>query len=163
RYPGVTGLIVGDGLMREGWQRYARERGVADVVRFAGQVPYAEVPAWLSAMDVVAAPFTADRGETSPFKVLDAMACARPVVASDHRPRPASLAAAPGEQRRREGKDRGGVDRAKSPFGERGGRRADRGRQRLDRPHAGDPGARVPGPRAEAQAVLAARARSRRA
>jgi glycosyltransferase involved in cell wall biosynthesis len=80
---GVLGLIVGDGVMRRTWEGYARERGLADVVRFAGQVPYAEVPRWLGAMDVVAAPFTADRGETSPFKVLDAMACARPVVASD--------------------------------------------------------------------------------
>jgi glycosyltransferase involved in cell wall biosynthesis len=83
RVAGVTGLIVGDGVMRHAWERYARQRGVADIVRFAGQVPYAAVPPWLGAMDVVSAPFTADRGETSPFKVLDAMACARPVVASD--------------------------------------------------------------------------------
>ena len=76
-------LIVGDGVRRRAWEGYARERGLGDVVSFAGQVPYAEVPRWLGAMDVVAAPFTADRGETSPFKVLDAMACARPVVASD--------------------------------------------------------------------------------
>jgi glycosyltransferase involved in cell wall biosynthesis len=81
--PSVMGLIVGDGVMRQTWERHARERGVADIVRFAGQVPYAEVPTWLGMVDVVAAPFTADRGETSPFKVLDAMACARPVVASD--------------------------------------------------------------------------------
>jgi glycosyltransferase involved in cell wall biosynthesis len=83
RHPTARGLVVGDGVMRRAWETYARDRGLADVVRFAGQVPYAEVPAWLAAMDVVAAPFTADRGETSPFKVLDAMACARPVVASD--------------------------------------------------------------------------------
>lgn len=31
----------------------------------------------------VVAPFTSDRGETSPFKILDAMACKRPVIASD--------------------------------------------------------------------------------
>jgi glycosyltransferase involved in cell wall biosynthesis len=80
---GVRGLIVGDGLMRPAWERHARAGGVADVVRFTGQVPYVDVPAWLGAMDVVVAPFTGDRGETSPFKVLDAMACARPVVASD--------------------------------------------------------------------------------
>lgn len=81
--PGLFGLIVGDGVMRAAWEAHARALGIADIVRFAGQVPYAEVPRWLNAMDVVAAPFTADRGETSPFKVLDAMACARPVVASD--------------------------------------------------------------------------------
>ena len=83
RQGGATGLIVGDGVMRRAWEAHARERGLAEAVRFAGQVPYAEVPTWLGAMDVVTAPFTADRGETSPFKVLDAMACARPVVASD--------------------------------------------------------------------------------
>jgi glycosyltransferase involved in cell wall biosynthesis len=81
--PGLHGLVVGDGVMREAWERHARERDVADIVRFAGHVPYSEVHTWLGAMDVVSAPFTADRGETSPFKVLDAMACARPVVASD--------------------------------------------------------------------------------
>jgi glycosyltransferase involved in cell wall biosynthesis len=83
RVPGLAGLIVGDGVMRAAWEEHARVRGLADVVRFAGQVPYREVPTWLNAMDVVVAPFTADRGETSPFKVLDAMACARPVIASD--------------------------------------------------------------------------------
>ena len=82
-HSGVRGLIVGDGVMRSAWERHARERGVDDLVSFAGQVPYADVPRWLGAMDVVAAPFTGDRGETSPFKVLDAMACARPVIASD--------------------------------------------------------------------------------
>jgi glycosyltransferase involved in cell wall biosynthesis len=81
--PELLGLVVGDGVMRTAWEARARDLGVATLVRFAGQVPYREVPTWLNAMDVVSAPFTADRGETSPFKVLDAMACGRPVVASD--------------------------------------------------------------------------------
>lgn len=81
--PEATGLVVGDGVMRAAWQARARALGLGDTVRFTGHVPYGEVPAWLNAMDVVSAPFTADRGETSPFKVLDAMACGRPVVASD--------------------------------------------------------------------------------
>ncbi|MGH7278092.1 MAG: glycosyltransferase family 4 protein [Candidatus Rokuibacteriota bacterium] len=81
--PPVTGLIVGDGVMRQQWQALARRLGLEKAVRFTGQVSYADVPLYFNAMDVVAAPFTADRGETSPFKVLDALACARPVVASD--------------------------------------------------------------------------------
>jgi glycosyltransferase involved in cell wall biosynthesis len=79
----VEALVVGDGVMRPAWEELARDLGVADRVRFTGAVAYADVPAYLNAMDVVVAPFTGDRGETSPFKVLDAMACARPVVASD--------------------------------------------------------------------------------
>lgn len=80
--PGLLGLIVGDGVMRAAWEARARALGISDAVRFTGQVPYTVVPAYLNAMDVVAAPFTGDRGEASPFKVLDALACARPVVAS---------------------------------------------------------------------------------
>ena len=81
--PELTGLIVGDGVMRQAWEAEARRLGIKDAVRFSGQVPYGQVPAYLNAMDIVVAPFTADRGETSPFKVLDAMACRRPVVSSD--------------------------------------------------------------------------------
>jgi glycosyltransferase involved in cell wall biosynthesis len=69
--------------MRRAWQAQAAGLALGGVVRFTGQVPYADVPVYFNAMDVVAAPFTAHRGETSPFKVLDALACARPVVASD--------------------------------------------------------------------------------
>jgi glycosyltransferase involved in cell wall biosynthesis len=76
-------LVVGDGAMRAEWQALARALQLEDVVRFTGQVPYASAPAYFNAMDVVVAPFTAHRGETSPFKVLDALACARPVIASD--------------------------------------------------------------------------------
>jgi glycosyltransferase involved in cell wall biosynthesis len=81
--PRPQGLLVGDGVMRAAWQALARELGLGAAVRFTGQVPYAAVPPFLGAMDVLAAPFTADRGETSPFKILDALAAARPVVASD--------------------------------------------------------------------------------
>jgi glycosyltransferase involved in cell wall biosynthesis len=82
-HPDVAGLIVGDGIMRRTWEAQAERLGLDGAVRFTGQVPYARVPVYLNAMDVLAAPFTGDRGETSPFKVLDLMACARPVVASD--------------------------------------------------------------------------------
>lgn len=82
-FPKLAGLVIGDGVMRGPWEALAHRLGIADAVRFPGQVSYALVPTCLNALDVVVAPFTADRGETSPFKVLDAMACGRPVVASD--------------------------------------------------------------------------------
>ncbi len=81
--PKLGCLIVGDGLMRPAWEALAHRLGIADAVRFPGQVPYRNVPTYLNALDVVVAPFTADRGETSPFKILDALACGRPVIASD--------------------------------------------------------------------------------
>lgn len=93
--PRPQGLLVGDGVMRATWQALARELGLEAAVRFVGQVPYADVPPFVGAMDVLGAPFTGDRGETSPFKVLDALAAGRPVVASDL-PSVRTLAAASG-------------------------------------------------------------------
>lgn len=81
--PRLLALVVGDGVMRRPWQGLARALHLDEGVRFTGQVAYEDAPDHYNAMDVVVAPFTADRGETSPFKVLDALACARPVVASD--------------------------------------------------------------------------------
>lgn len=81
--PTTRFLIVGDGVMRHAWERLAQQRGVAASTWFTGQIPFKQVPLYIQAMDVLVAPFTADRGETSPFKVLDALASCRPVVASD--------------------------------------------------------------------------------
>ncbi len=80
--PTTRFLLVGDGVMRPKCEALARRLGLGQAVHFTGQIPYQEVPRYLEAMDVLAAPFTGDRWETSPFKVLDALAAAVPVVAS---------------------------------------------------------------------------------
>jgi glycosyltransferase involved in cell wall biosynthesis len=53
-----------------------------DSIVWTGRVPYERVPRLIGAMTVCVAPFRADRGETSPVKLFDYLACARPVVAS---------------------------------------------------------------------------------
>jgi glycosyltransferase involved in cell wall biosynthesis len=81
--PDTRFLLVGDGPARAGWEARARAVGVAHAVQFPGQVDHARVGTWINAMDVCVAPFTADRGEASPLKLFDYLACARPVVVSD--------------------------------------------------------------------------------
>lgn len=80
--PTTRFLLVGDGVMRSQWEALARRLGVEQAIVFTGQVPYEQIPLYLQAMDILVAPFTADRGEVSPFKVLDALASSRPVIAS---------------------------------------------------------------------------------
>lgn len=76
-------LIIGDGVMRETWENLTKTEGVEKNFIFTGQVSYEKVPEYFNIMDIVVAPFTANRGETSPFKVLDALACGKTVVSSD--------------------------------------------------------------------------------
>ncbi len=82
-YPMTRFLLVGDGEMRMQWETLAKQNGVDTSIWFTGQIPYEQVPSYLQAMDILVAPFTVDRGETSPFKILDAWASGCPVVASD--------------------------------------------------------------------------------
>ncbi len=82
RRPRLRLLLVGDGECAEDLREQADRLGVLSFITWAGRVPYDQVPLYISAMDVCAAPFRADRGETSPVKVFDYLACARPVVAS---------------------------------------------------------------------------------
>lgn len=84
--PDVRFAIVGDGISRAGLERLTDELGVRGAVRFAGAVPYPEVPLYVCAADVCVAPFTRKRNEAiglSPLKVYEYLACGRPVVASD--------------------------------------------------------------------------------
>ncbi len=81
-YPQANFLIIGSGIMNKTWQELSQSEGVDKSFVFAGQIPYKDMPIYFNAMDVFVAPFTSNRGETSPLKVLDALACARPVIAS---------------------------------------------------------------------------------
>jgi glycosyltransferase involved in cell wall biosynthesis len=82
RHPAARFLVVGDGPARSDWETAARTTGVAPAFVFPGQVPHADVARWINAMDVCVAPFAGSRGETSPLKLYDYLACARPAVVS---------------------------------------------------------------------------------
>ena len=70
-------VLVGDGPLRSALERQSGEGG--SDVRFAGQRPRDEIAHWLNAADVLVLP---SFSEGRPNVVLEAMACAKPVVAS---------------------------------------------------------------------------------
>ena len=76
------GVIVGQGPMAEEWRRLARRLGVADRATFLGEVSDAERRILLHASDVLVLP-SIDRREAFGIVQLEAMACGRPVIATD--------------------------------------------------------------------------------
>jgi L-malate glycosyltransferase len=76
--PDAALLVVGDGPTREASEHLASDLGIADAVRFTGY--RSDVPELLAAMDVMAAPSTAEQGLG--YAVLEAMCAGVPVVAS---------------------------------------------------------------------------------
>lgn len=83
RVPDCRLLLVGAGTAEPALR--ARAAALGSAVRFAGQVPHAEVPSFYSLMDVVICPRRRMRLTelVTPLKPLEAMAMARPVLASD--------------------------------------------------------------------------------
>ena len=73
-------VIVGDGRLREGYERYVRKAGIEDVV-FTGRVSDAELPRFYQSADVCCFPATGN--ESQGYVLLEAMASGKPVVASN--------------------------------------------------------------------------------
>ncbi|HLV81541.1 MAG TPA: glycosyltransferase family 4 protein [Chthonomonadaceae bacterium] len=76
----VNLALIGGGERMEALQARARELGIAERVRFLGRRRHEEVPDWIGASDVYCLP---SRNEGCPNVVLEALACGRPVVASN--------------------------------------------------------------------------------
>jgi glycosyltransferase involved in cell wall biosynthesis len=72
-------LIAGSGPMRSDLERRAARAGVADRLRFLGEVPHADLPALYRAADALV--LASDR-EGWANVLLEAMACGTPVVAT---------------------------------------------------------------------------------
>lgn len=77
--------LIGEGSQAADLRSEAFRLGIADRVVFAGQVPHRDIPEHIACADVVAVP-----SETTPRwmeqfgrTIIEAMACARPVVGSD--------------------------------------------------------------------------------
>ena len=73
-------VLVGDGPLRAQLEQQVQTMGDEDRVCFAGQRPREEVADWLNAADLLVLP---SFSEGRPNVVLEAMACAVPVVASN--------------------------------------------------------------------------------
>ena len=80
--PTIQLLLVGDGETADELKEQARRLGLEEHITWTGRIPYWEVPVWIGAMNLCVAPFRGDRGETSPVKIFDYLACQRPVIAS---------------------------------------------------------------------------------
>lgn len=85
--PDAAALLVGGGPVRDRLARLARERGVAESVVFAGEVPEDELPAHYAAGDAFAMPcrsrWAGLEVEGLGLVYLEAQACGRPAITGD--------------------------------------------------------------------------------
>ncbi|XAS62931.1 glycosyltransferase family 4 protein [Micrococcaceae bacterium Sec5.8] len=84
RFPDLKLLIVGDGLSRSALEGLALESGFGERIIFSGRVDREQAVRYHQALDVFVVPrqdLEVTRSVT-PLKPVEAMACARPVVAS---------------------------------------------------------------------------------
>jgi glycosyltransferase involved in cell wall biosynthesis len=83
RWPGMRLVIAGGGDLADELKERAGDAGVAHAVRFLGAVAQSDMPAWLSAADVVAVPSVRDDSgnvDGLPNVVMEALASATPLV-----------------------------------------------------------------------------------
>lgn len=73
-------ILMGDGPLRESLIRKAEKLKIEKNVAFIGQRPHAEIPVWMGAGDLLCLP---SLNEGVPNVILEALACGRPVVASN--------------------------------------------------------------------------------
>ncbi len=74
-------LIVGGGECAAAYQRLAQQYGISGRTIFTGAIPFPELPEYYNAADVVVLPSLAV--ESFGIVLIEAMACRKPVVATD--------------------------------------------------------------------------------
>lgn len=73
-------VLLGDGPYRDTLIRETAQLGLGEAVHFVGRKPHSHVAEWMGAADLVVLPSWT---EGSPLPVYEALACGRPMVASD--------------------------------------------------------------------------------
>jgi len=82
KHPTAALVALGDGPERAALHARAAAAPHSRQIIFPGKVPHAEIPDWLAAMDLTAAPYLPQSDfYFSPLKIIESLAAARPVVA----------------------------------------------------------------------------------
>ncbi len=84
KYPKVIFLIIGHGFMAGQLKYFVRERGMEKSVIFTGSVPHDLIPQYIGAADICVASFEDNEVTVckSPLKIVEYLACGKPIVAS---------------------------------------------------------------------------------
>lgn len=80
KYLNACFLIVGDGILRRQLEELTCRLGIAEKVRFVGLISNEKMPEYLGASDIYVSTSLSD---TRSISLLEAMACALPVVGTD--------------------------------------------------------------------------------
>jgi len=76
-------LLIGEGDLWEEWQALGEELGIDDRLHWLGNVPRDEISAYYNLADVLVMPSVTRPATGLSVCVMDAMACGKPIVASD--------------------------------------------------------------------------------
>ncbi|HHY58239.1 MAG TPA: glycosyltransferase family 4 protein [Chloroflexi bacterium] len=76
----IVGVMVGEGDDKAAWQALAVQLGVAERLRWVGNVPKTEIGAYYNLADFLAMPSVSRPADGLNVCVLDAMSCGKPVI-----------------------------------------------------------------------------------
>jgi len=76
----VVGVMVGEGDDKAAWQQLALDLGVAERLRWVGNVPKTAIGRYYNLADVLAMPSVSRPADGLNVCVLDAMSCGKPVI-----------------------------------------------------------------------------------
>ena len=76
----IVGVMVGEGDDRAAWQALAAQMGVADRLRWVGNVPKTEIGTYYNLADFLTMPSVSRPADGLNVCVLDAMSCGKPVI-----------------------------------------------------------------------------------
>ena len=76
----VVGVMVGEGDDKAAWQQLALDLGVAERLRWVGNVPKTAIGRYYNMADVLAMPSVSRPADGLNVCVLDAMSCGKPVI-----------------------------------------------------------------------------------
>ncbi len=82
-FPGMQVIVGGSGVLRDHYEKMTQEMGISSNVLFAGYVPDSDLPRYYCGTSVFVLPSTDPTREGFGLVLLEAMACGRPVIATD--------------------------------------------------------------------------------